>query len=221
MRAALRQIVFLFFPCSFFFFGSAPAHAWRLYTGWDVGATALMLQSSKYFGGSAPNSLSYSGAGAFTFAWDPSKPGSLGSYNLGVQFRASMGSSSGGSYSIYAPYLIGRFILGRIYITLGVSPYPYKAGTGGTEHVSGKLLFPGEVGYEYPITPEVSFEFLSGAQIGIGGGGTGPMPVIDAMVGLRFYMMGPSRFIDGRRGYGSGGPGEYEGYRYPYGYPKN
>lgn len=220
LSTSLQRISIFFFPI-ILFFGSSPAHAWRLYSGWDAGVTALMLKSKSYFGGDTADTLSYSGAGAFTFAWDPSKVGSPGHYNLGIQLRANMAKSSSASYVIYAPYLIGRVVVKKIYITLGVSPYPIRAGGVMTEHVSGKMLILGEFGYEYPITPEVSFEFLSGAQFGAGSGGMSPMPVIDAMIGLRFYMLGPSRFIDGRKGYGNGGPGEYEGYRYPFGYPKN
>lgn len=215
MREALRKILLFFLP-AFFLIGSAPAHAWRLYTGWDVGATALMLKSSGFFGEGAPDTMTYSGAGAFTIACDPSKVGRLGRIHLGLQLRANMGSAAGASYSIYAPHIIARLVFKRIYFTVGGSPYAYQSGASGMSRATGKLLALAEIGYESPITPEISFQFSTGAQIGFGSGGTSPMPVVDALVGLRFYMFGPSRFIEDRKGW----DGEYEGYRYPYGYPR-
>ena len=72
----------------------------------------------------------------------------------------------------------------------------------------------------WPITPAVTFSVSLTGQTVLRSETLSPKPAVDGCASLRFYLGSDARtFSKSPASYGTGGPGEYEGFRYPYGFP--
>ena len=142
---------------------------------------------------------------------------------FGYQARMSNGSQGTMSYSIIGNYLTVRFELQRYFLTTGASLFTLKrnlpgSGLTGYSKASGAIGIMVEAGYIWPITPAVDIMAAAGGQIYTTGGVMGPRPIYDLAMLMRSYIGAPRSFGKTRSYYGQ--DGDFDGWRYPYGWPK-
>ena len=190
-------------------FGGLPsvAHGGSYSVEFGGGLSKMNSPSAIYRTSTAP-----AGAAALLGASFLLTPGADIPVWLGFENRVS----TTGSKMLDANYLSIRFGFWRLYFTLGGSPLLFTSGVtkGGSSfsRTSGYSGL-GEVGYLFPITPEISFNIAGAAQeVSIGGGHAGPSMEGTASFALYF---GSTSSSSGK----SGHPG-YKGYRYPYGFER-
>jgi hypothetical protein len=75
-----------------------------------------------------------------------------------------------------------------------------------------------EIGYQYRLTPGASILVGLGGQAYLNTTGWGPLPSLEGLVSLRFYLDAAQQFSDEKKSKISPDYGDsYEGWRYPYG----
>ncbi len=191
---------------------------------YELGAgVSQVRQATPFFGDSAPTNLSFGTAIVFGFGLDFGSNESVMNFHFGVSERYTTGSKDSVFYSMHAPYAYVRLDGKKLFLTVGAAPLVWQrigstAGIDAFKKVSGAIGLLGELGFSFPITPIVNFEFITGSEIVLKGGSISPKPTLELLGCLRVYMGGRTLFEKERKYYGAGGPGEYDGWRYPYGF---
>ncbi len=196
----------------------APASAYAgLYWFEFGGGVAQMEKSSAFYGGSTPNSLGLGGSylfGAGLRIASDSVP-----LHLAIQHRLVMASSGSTSYGLQTTYPILRAYFPGVYLGFGFTPLVWKKSGSGVlvesyQHVTSATAMLGEIGFEMPITPEVSFNLSATGQLVQASGGGGLGPTYEGTASFRFfYGQGASSRIRNR--------GKFRGWRYPFGIELN
>lgn len=185
----------------------------------DTGAGVSQMRSGANLFGSAPQVMGLGASVHLTGALNLSRPAAGAQAHLGLQYRYTTITDNSASYSLHAPYLILRLQASRLFLTLGATPFLWKSftdaqGAGSFSNSGASLSALGEVGFDVPITPEVSLTLTAGNQlISINNRYTWAH---DFTAGFRFFF-GKAR---GRSSSGSRKMDDYPGWRYPWGMPK-
>lgn len=208
--------------CFIFAVVSPPSHALRFF--YELGGGIAQVRSSQsFFNGASPSVLSIGAALAFGLGVDFYNPATPTNFHIGIQERYSSGSDATNAFSWHAPYLVVRLDVNHLLLAVGAAPIIWKR-TGATAGIdsfiqaTSSLGVLGELGLQWPITPEVSFAVMASTQSITTGSTWSPKPSIETLALLRFFLGGKTIFEKSRHYYGEGGMGEYEGYRYPYGW---
>ena len=205
-----------------FYFLTPNAHAVRFY--YELGGGVAQIRGGDpFFGSGTASVLGLGTALNLGIGLDFAKGMSEAHFHLGIQERLSTGAKDGVSYSMHAPYGYVRMDTDQFYVTAGAAPLVWNrvaaaAGFDAFQRVSGGIGVLGELGLSFPITPIVTFSFVTGGQVVMSGGTISPKPSLELSGVLRVYTGGRTQFDKERKYYGEGGMGEYEGYRYPYGF---
>jgi len=207
---------------------SAPAHAYqRFYFEIGGGANYYLMGGDLLFASAsaARTGLGFAYAGSFFVRlFDIDEKSNL---QLGVSYRVNngIGVADQVSHSAHSFLAVLRFELFRQYfISAGATPFmmtrvapTFGLYDGLTMH-AGSWAFLGEVGYQYRLTPGASIVGSLGGQVYLNATGWGPLPSLEGIVSLRFYLDAAQQFSDEKKNKIHPDYGEnYEGWRYPYG----
>lgn len=208
--------------CIAFLGSPTTSYAMRFFYEMGGGVSQVRLGST-FFNSLAPSVLSLGTALQFGMGVDFYNPLAQSNIHIGIQERYTSGSSGTTSFSWHAPYVLFRLEASRLLISAGAAPLIWKriATTAGIDSFirsTSSIGVLGEVGYQAPITPEVSLAVLASTQSISTNSTWSPKPSIELIALLRFFMGGKTVFEKSRGYYGEGGMGEYDGYRYPYGW---
>lgn len=160
-----------------------------------------------------------------TFAMDFGDLHSTTSIHVGAQHRMSAGSFGGTHFGVQVTYPALRIQAKNLFLTVGATPFIFsrvQSGFGIDNYtlISGALAAMLEAGYAWPITPAVSFSLSACGQIMLQNGAISPKPIIEGSAALRFYLWGPDNFVKDSSSFHDRTREDYEGWRYPFGYPK-
>jgi hypothetical protein len=156
------------------------------------------------------------------FALDNSLFGGLGKegapteLQLGLEDRYSSASGSNGlNYTYQALYPAARLQLNVLYLGAGVTPLLWRrasasSGLSGFTFASGSLGYFGEAGLLWSLTPTFTVGLNAALQSSSGSTQASPKSAIDGTISFRFYFN-----VFSKDGHSSG---EYEGWRYPFGF---
>jgi len=141
---------------------------------------------------------------------------------VGLTHRYVTGSDAGVSLGVQGLFPMMRFAFPGLFIGIGWTDHIWvkNPGTGkdGWQRAFEAHGVVSEAGIEYGLSPEASLTATATALWVNQGGVTSPSPSADVTLGIRIY------FFPLRPGEGAGGgnPSNYSnGWRYPFGLPKN
>jgi hypothetical protein len=216
----------LFFITSFvMFLIPTPSYSLRFFYEMGAGISQVRL-ATPFFDSLAPRFLSLGTALEFGMGVDFYDPSAHSNVHLGIQERYTSGSNATTSFSLHGPSLFFCFETNRLLFSLGAAPYLWKristtAGIDSFIRSQSSIGYLAELGYEAPITPEVSFIFLLSTQSIRTQSTWSPKPSLELIALLRFFLGQKTVLKKSRSFFGEGGVGEYDGYRYPYGWEIN
>jgi hypothetical protein len=180
------------------------------------GGVAQLEKTSAFFRSGAPDSLSMAPTYQFAAGIRIFK-GAL-PVHFGLQHRIVTASDGTNGYGLQTTYPMLRFDGYRIYFGIGWTPLVRKSSvTGGSAGIlggysseTGTTAWLGEIGVQFPITPEVSFNVQTSTQWVYSPSGPGPQPSMEITALFRFFYGSEknTKAPDRRK---------YEGFRYPYG----
>lgn len=156
-------------------------------------------------------------------------PSAPAKFYVGAQHRLLTGASDTRYFGLQAAYPMVRMETNRFFVGAGATNFVWtrartESGLDYFHRSPSTLAGLLEAGYVWPITPQVAFQAHASGQVMRGESETlGPKPTVELTAVLRFRLFGGSSTFaeEKRRSSGfSGGPGQYEGYRYPYGFQK-
>lgn len=188
------------------------------------GGVGNIRQAGSFFNNAAPANLGFGGGLSLGIAYNIAPPKSTFGVHFGLIDRFVTGSATE-SYFINSLYPMVRFEGMRIYLTFGISPLNWRrhstsAGFDSFNRAVGALGILTEIGYSWPITPEVTLSLSTSAEAISSGGTYGPRPILGAQAVFRFFI-GKNQNFKKEKGRFRPEDGEaYEGYRYPYGAPR-
>jgi hypothetical protein len=203
------------------------SHAAKPY--FEMGAGAAQIRGAEeFFGGSTPDNLDFGATLNFTLAVNFGEPRSPAAFHFGLQHRYISGAGENQAFAMQASYPILRIEIQKFFITLGATPFMWKraqttAGLDAFSMPEASLAALVELGGQWAITPSVAFVLaMAGQTVRSSEAGFSPKLAIEGNVALRFYFgKGGTEINAASKSYGSGGMGEYNGFRYPYGMDSN
>ncbi|MBC7691282.1 MAG: hypothetical protein H7222_05890 [Methylotenera sp.] len=186
------------------------AHAVEFYNEFGGGVSQIS-GATPFFDSStarAPAKLGRGLAATFTLAGDVSRSSNWVHFHLGLQHKYLTGTGSGTSHSLQATYPLLRVEVKRLYFGVGVTPFVWKDGL---TRAAGSIAGLGEVGFLFPITPEIAFGTHLALQAVSTSGAQSPKPAADVGFYFRLYL-GSIRF--GKADDSGGSSSDYKGWRY-------
>jgi hypothetical protein len=185
----------------------------RLYL--DVGGGLAFIRQSQALLRSSASDLGSGAAFHLAIIGNLSRPTASTLPQFGLMHRIATGSDSAASYGLQSTYPVFRLESQKLFLTLGATPFVFR-GIGsafGLDWVRGAYGFLGELGFHYPITPEISFGASGAAQTVLMSGNLSPRPTLEFSAFMRlFFGRGERAATDEDRDMGP-----YHGWRYPYG----
>jgi hypothetical protein len=173
---------------------------------YDLGGGITRLNDPNTTGFAFDNAV-YAGLG---------KNGAPVELQIGLQDRYSSASGSNGlNYTYQALYPAARLQFDVLYFGGGVTPLLWRrastsSGLSGFTYASGALGYFGEAGLLWSLTPTFTVGLNAALQSSSGGTQSSPKSAVDGTISFRFYF---SVFSKDKQS-----SGEYEGWRYPFGF---
>lgn len=206
--------------------GFLPTRVYASHFYFEMGAGVAQIRgAATFFGDDAPSPLSLGTSLNAAVGVNLAPADSPMGFHFGIQHRFNTGSTDTAAYSVQATYPMMRVEMHHLFIGFGLTPLVWKrnrgaAGFDGISYSGSTYAGMMELGHLWPITPAVSFAVTAGGEILYKDASYSPKPMLGCTAMLRFYIDAASNFKTPQSDYGEGSNGGYEGWRYPYGYPK-
>jgi hypothetical protein len=184
------------------------------------GGLAKMSEASPFFGPTA--SPGFGSTFMVGFGLNLGAQKAYNQIHINLQARLTSASDNATYYGLLTPYAVVRYHVGEFMLGAGATPFVWRriaesAGFSGWERPASSMGFLGELGYELPITPEVSVFFEGAGEVIRAEGSLSPKPVFEGLVGFRFYLyLKGSNFEDSSTN-SDPSLSERPFWRYPYG----